>query len=42
MADIGKKSGFGLRSGFGTDVAQNFGAQFGNTLTSQGRGANPR
>ncbi len=40
MADIGEKSGFGLRPGFAADVAQNFGAQFGDAFASERGRAN--
>src|SRR5580693_9084200 len=32
MADVGEKASFGLRSGLAANMAQNFGAQFGNAF----------
>src|SRR5882672_8838698 len=40
VADVCKKSSFSLRSGFATDVVQDFGAQLRNALASQSRGTN--
>src|ERR1700674_2825711 len=40
MTDIGKKSSFGLRSGFAADVPQNFAAQFGDPVAGKSRSAN--
>src|SRR3981081_4454351 len=40
MAQVGEESGFGLGSGFASDLTQNFISQLGNSFSGGGGGSN--